>query len=77
MHISISASTNDYAGIITVVGGFILIFGIVLSESIGIAHPYSGLVSFAIKERLFLSESLVATLIGIVFGECFARELTV
>ncbi|RKO95582.1 hypothetical protein CAUPRSCDRAFT_9045, partial [Caulochytrium protostelioides] len=49
----VSIGTNNVATDAALVGGFTLIFGF---------------VSLAVKEKLFLSESLVATVIGILFG---------
>ena len=48
-----SSDPNSAAMLSLILGGFIVLFG---------------LVSFFVKEKLFLSESLVATLVGIAFG---------
>ncbi|KND02439.1 uncharacterized protein SPPG_09069 [Spizellomyces punctatus DAOM BR117] len=48
-----TAGTNDVHAVSALIGGFILIFGF---------------VSLIVKERLYLSESLVATIVGIIIG---------
>ncbi|TPX31940.1 hypothetical protein SmJEL517_g04861 [Synchytrium microbalum] len=53
MSFEILVGTNGVPGICTLLGGFVLFFGF---------------VSLIIKEWLYLSESLLATLIGVLFG---------
>ncbi|KAJ3078559.1 hypothetical protein HK102_004397, partial [Quaeritorhiza haematococci] len=50
---TVTAGTNEFPALVAFVGGFILVFGI---------------ISFFVKEKMFLSDSLVATLAGIAFG---------
>lgn len=61
---------NSVASVTAIMGGFIVIYGTQPSSPLSylIRRDFKGSVSFIIKERLFLSESLVATLVGIAFG---------
>ncbi|KAI9205259.1 Sodium/hydrogen exchanger family-domain-containing protein [Polychytrium aggregatum] len=56
----VTFGVNNVACVLSLIGGFILIFGY---------------ISLLIKERLFLSESLVSTLVGIAFGPIAANLL--
>ena len=51
--VEITAGTNQFAGAIAFIGGFVLVFG---------------LFSFFIKQKLFLADSLVTTCVGILIG---------